>query len=84
MTNEEKYASLLRELGELLETKNNTILANEYTIQSLREAIKAAEEERDFIKKNLAEITMQYESTLAELTIVRKDLKARKEGRIYA
>lgn len=54
-TDEQKYAALLKEVGELLDKKNLTISINDGTINYLREALTKAEKERDFFK---AEVTM--------------------------
>lgn len=51
MTSEEKYAALLKEVGELLEKKNNTISMQESTINYLRETLEKVEKERDFFKE---------------------------------
>lgn len=47
MTNEQKYSAVLRELGELLENKNITIVCQRAQIEDLQEKLAKAEEERD-------------------------------------
>lgn len=45
MTDKEKYMELLGEIGELLSSKNTTIMAQEFRISQLEEALKSAEDE---------------------------------------
>lgn len=49
MTSEEKYAELMKAVGELLQQKNSELQLNEYTIFNLR---KRVEELENKINKN--------------------------------
>lgn len=47
MTDEQKYSAVLKELGEVLTSKNTTISCQSWQIDQLKEKLKAAEAERD-------------------------------------
>lgn len=47
MTDEQKYNAVLKELGELLQSKNTTISCQKWQIDQLKEKLEAAEKERD-------------------------------------
>ena len=47
MTDEQRYAAVLKELGEVLQSKNTTISCQAWQIDQLKEKLAAAEEERD-------------------------------------
>lgn len=55
MTDNEKYSALLKELGELLQTKNTTISCQKWEIDHLKEKLAAAEKELCFAKEKLEE-----------------------------
>lgn len=46
MTDEQKYSAVLKELGELLQSKNTTISCQKWQIDQLKEKLAAAEEQR--------------------------------------
>lgn len=46
MTDEQKYNAVLKELGELLQSKNTTISCMRWEIDELKEKLAAAEKER--------------------------------------
>lgn len=50
MTDEQKYTELLKELAELLKSKNNTIAFQQYQIEALQEKLTAAEDEINRMK----------------------------------
>ena len=54
MTDVQKYAEVLKELGQLIADRNLTIQCNEYIISDLRRKLAAAEEQRDAAEKKLA------------------------------
>lgn len=45
MTDEQRYSAVLKELGEVLASKNMTISCQQWQIDSLKEKLVAAEEE---------------------------------------
>ena len=47
MTDEQKYSAVLKELGEVLQSKNTTISCQSWQIDQLKEKLAAAEKERD-------------------------------------
>ena len=53
MTDEQRYSAVLKQLGEVLQEKNTTISCQKWQIDSLKEKLAAAEEERDFAKERL-------------------------------
>ena len=50
MTETEKYTILLKELGELISKKNDTISSQEWEIKFIREQLKDAEAEIERLK----------------------------------
>lgn len=64
MTNEQKYNALLRELGELLESKNTMLNCQKWQIDQLKEKLKAAEEDRDMARDELEVATGRLENAL--------------------
>lgn len=56
MTDEQKYSAVLKELGELLQSKNTTISVQRWQIDELKAKLEAAEKERDeAMAKNASE-----------------------------
>lgn len=51
MTEEQKYIELLKELGRVINEKNNDIVIKNYEIQSLRNRLSDAENEIEKLKK---------------------------------
>lgn len=47
MTDEQKYNAVLKELGEVLQSKNTTISCQQWQIDELKAKLEAAEKERD-------------------------------------
>lgn len=62
MTTEQKYNALLQELGELLESKNNTIFCLEYRVKELEEKLEAAEAEAKAAVAHSCEMAVALES----------------------
>ena len=58
MTDNEKYNALLKELGELLQTKNTTISCQKWQIDNLKEKLAAAEKELHFAKEKLEDASI--------------------------
>lgn len=71
MTDEQKYNALLKELGELLQSKNTTISLQSWKIEQLEEKLAAAEEELNFAKERLADYAREINLMLEEI----KELK---------
>jgi chromosome segregation ATPase len=71
MTDEQKYSVVIKELGELLQIKNTTISCQSWQIDQLKEKLAAAEEERDFAKKKLADADRSINMLLEDI----KELK---------
>ncbi len=69
MTSEQKYSAVLKELGELLESKNTTISCQKWQIDQLKEKLAEAE-------KQMTDNAMN----IAILRAENKMLKAEKEG----
>lgn len=67
MTSEQKYAAVLKELGEVLESKNTTITCQKWQIDQLKEKLAAAEEERDLAKEKLADASRNIDILLEEV-----------------
>lgn len=67
MTDEQKYSAVLKELGELLQSKNTTISIQRWQIDELKEKLAAAEEERDFAKEKLADAAVKISILLEEV-----------------
>ena len=53
MTNEEKYTELLKDLGELLKSKNDKIAVQECIINSLESKLAGAEEQIKSLKGSI-------------------------------
>ena len=56
MTDEQKYNAVLKELGELLQSKNTTISCQRWQIDQLKEQLAAAEEEIKADGKQILEL----------------------------
>ncbi len=67
MTDNEKYSAVLKELGELLQSKNNTILWQNLQIDDLKEKLAAAENELHFAKERLAGAHVAIDALQAEI-----------------
>lgn len=67
LTDNEKYSAVLKELGEVLQTKNTTISCQQWQIDDLKEKLAAAEEERDFAKEKLADASRSISILLDEI-----------------
>lgn len=71
MTTEQKYSAVIKELGALLESKNQTISCQAWQINDLKEKLEAAEVERDFAKEKLEDANRSIDILLADI----KELK---------
>lgn len=71
MTDEQKYNAVLKELGEVLQSKNTTIRCQKWQIDQLTEKLEAAEAERDFAKEKLEDADRSINILLADI----KELK---------
>lgn len=56
MTDEQRYSAVLKELGELLTSKNLTISCQGWQIDELKAKLEAAEKERDSLQARLEEL----------------------------
>lgn len=57
MTEEQKYSVLLRELGEMLQSKNTTISCQQWQIEELQAKLADAEKERDIARSEWSRTT---------------------------
>lgn len=71
MTDEQRYSVVLKELGEVLQSKNTEICCQSWQIDQLKEQLAKAEQERDFAKEKLAEASRSIDILLADI----KELK---------
>ena len=67
MTEDQKYNAVLKELGEVLQSKNTTISCQKWQIDQLKEKLAAAEEERVFAKEKLADAGVKINILLEEV-----------------
>lgn len=67
MTDEQKYAEVLKELGEVLASHNTTISCQKWQLDELKAKLAAAEEERDWAKEKLAEASCYIDALLEEV-----------------
>ena len=67
MTDEQKYSAVLKELGDVLQSKNTTISCQSWQIDQLKEKLAAAEKERDFAKEKLADASIAIDQLRAEV-----------------
>lgn len=56
MTDEQRYGAVLKELGELLTSKNLTISCQSWQIDELKAKLETAEKERDSLQARLEEL----------------------------
>ena len=68
MTDEQKYSVVLKELGELLQSKNTTISCQSWQIDELKAKLEAAEKERDDLCKAYVELNTQFCAAEDEIT----------------
>ena len=67
MTDEQRYSAVLKELGEVLQSKNTTISCLRWQVEELKEKLKATEAERDFAKEKLADAGVKISILLEEV-----------------
>lgn len=63
-TDEQKYAAVLKELGDVLASKNTTILCNEILIKELEEKLAAAEQQIVEMAAEREAMAAEYEAKL--------------------
>lgn len=56
MTDEQRYSAVLKELGELLTSKNLTISCQSWQIDELKAKLETAEKERNSLQARLEEL----------------------------
>ena len=69
MTDEQKYSAVLKELGDVLTSKNTTISCQSWQIDQLKEKLDAAEKERAIAQKercSLRLILAAFNSTILD------------------
>lgn len=71
MTDEQRYSAVLKELGEVLQSKNTTISCLRWQVEELKEKLKATEAERDFAKEKLEDASKSIDILLEDI----KELK---------
>ena len=59
MTDEQKYNAVLKELGELLQSKNTTISCQSWQIDQLNEKLAAAKMENKELQATIAALTKE-------------------------
>ena len=68
MTDQQKYAEVLKELGALLADKNTTISCQKWQIEQLKEKLEAAEKELADAQRHIVaierEVMAEYEAKL--------------------
>lgn len=67
MTTEQKYAEVLKELGELLQSKNTTIQVQSWQIDSLKKQLAVAEAERDADASQIAALKTELAAAEEEI-----------------
>lgn len=67
MTDEQRYNAVLKELGEVLQSKNTTISCQKWQIDQLKEKLAKAEAERDFAKEKLVDAGVKISVLLEEV-----------------
>lgn len=67
MTAEDKYSAVLKELGEVLQSKNTTISLQAWQIDELKAKLAAVEKERDDKMKQLTECAVKLAEAHAAL-----------------
>ena len=67
MTSEQKYSAVLKELGEVLESKNATISCQKWQIDQLKEKLEAAEKERDEHLQHIYKLNDELVAVLTEM-----------------
>lgn len=65
MTNEQKYAEVLKALGAVLLDKDIAISCKDYRIQELEKKLEAAEAERDKVRAEFGILEHSYEALIA-------------------
>lgn len=67
MTDEQRYSAVLKELGEVLESKNTTIFCQRLQIDQLKEQLAKAEQERAEAIAFTKEINQQLLDAVCEI-----------------
>ena len=67
MTDEQKYSAVLKELGELLQSKNTTIQVQSWQIDSLKKQLAVAEAERDADASQIAALKTELAAAEEEI-----------------
>lgn len=78
MNDEQKYNAVLKELGEVLQSKNTTITCQKWQIDQLKEKLAAAEQERDDTMRDYADADqhlMAASEAFAQLRAINKALR---------
>lgn len=70
MTDEQRYDAVLKELGEVLQCKNTTIRCQSWQIDNLKEALAAAEKERDEARSNVIGVGTEVRKVGNEMVLV--------------
>ena len=66
MTNEQKYAEVLKALGETIAEKNLLISTKDFCIADLKKKLEAAEAERDNARAEYEIVAEMYAAVIAE------------------
>lgn len=74
-TTEQKYTTLLQEIGELLDSKNTSIMCLQYEVDDLKEKLAAAESEADAATKHACEMAVQLERMTRDMEVMQRENK---------
>lgn len=74
MTDEQRYSAVLKELGEVLQSKNTTISCLQWEIDQLKEKLAEAEKQMADDAKNIAVLNAERDCVLHELEVAEKRL----------
>ena len=67
MNDEQRYSAVLKELGEVLQSKNTTISCQAWQIDQLKEKLAAAEAERDKAIKRAIVFENELQAAVIEI-----------------
>lgn len=74
MTDEQRYSAVLKELGEVLQSKNTTISYQKWQIDQLEERLAEAEKQMADDAKSIAVLNAERDCALHELEVTAKRL----------
>lgn len=84
MTDEQKYNAVLKELGEVLQSKNTTISCQQWQIDELKAKLEAAEKACDQAKETCERAFDELEDMALKLLAARNEIAEMKGGAVNA